>query len=121
VSEANCSADYFKYAIAVAETRAKGRAFRAALRLKKVIAAEEVDRSIETPGETDNGPIRSGQVSIIQIMADRLNISVPKLLADLELGKGDVNQLTKTEGMLVVRHLNVLQQTGHVPQKLERM
>ncbi len=121
VSDDNCEAQYARFATSTAETRAKGRCFRAALKLRKVIAAEEAPTEIPLAGETQNEvAIQNGQISVIMLMADRLGVNVEKLLAHLEIGKQHVNQLTRVEGMIVTKHLNTLQQAGSIPRSLLR-
>lgn len=121
VNPDNCDPTFAKFPTSTAETRAKGRCFRMALHLKRVIAAEEADTEI--PLNTEAGAdtnVSVGQVSVIQIMADRLNVSIIKLLNHLEIKKSDLKALTATEGLLVAKHLNALQSTGAIPPSLLR-
>lgn len=85
-----------------------------------MLAAEEVNGTVPLAGGQSAEAINKGQVSIIQILADRLRVSIPALLKHLEIGKTDLNTLTGTEALLVVKNLNSLQETGHVPASLLR-
>lgn len=120
VYEGNCDGSFARFPTSTAESRAKGRCFRAALKLRRVLAAEEVTGAVPLAGAQGGEAINPGQVSIIQIMADRLRVSIPALLKHLEIGKTDLNALTSTEALLVVKNLNTLQETGHVPASLMR-
>jgi hypothetical protein len=120
VCEDNCDAKFARFPTSVAESRAKGRCFRAALKLRKVLAAEEVGTDVPLANEPGEGKINPGQKTAIQIMADRLNVSIPKIIAHLEIGKPDLDSLTHTEALLVVKNLNTIQQTGQAPPSLMR-
>jgi hypothetical protein len=120
VYEGNCAEEYARFPTSVAESRARGRCFRAALKLRRVVAAEEMSGPTQMTGAQGCDTINKGQVSVIQIMADRLRVSLPALLNHLEIGKTDLSTLTGTEALLVVKNLNSLQDTGHVPASLMR-
>lgn len=79
----NCDKVYRNYPVAVAETRAEGRALRRALRLRKVVAAEELAKDIDD--EDNNNPINETQINFIDVLAKRLDINVEKFLSTLEL------------------------------------
>ena len=69
----NCDKIFRNHPVAVAETRAEGRALRRALKLRKVVAAEELATEIE-----DNidgltvGKISANQINFIDVIAKRL-------------------------------------------------
>ncbi len=76
----NCTDEFGRFPVAMAETRAKGRAFRAALRLRRVVAAEAA-AGIPLDGERlDEQAIQVGQVNIISVLAERQDVSIPALL-----------------------------------------
>jgi len=124
--EGNLTQDFSIYLVAMADTRAKARAYRAALRLRKIVAAEEI--GVNNAGsENNNGgnsKIAIGQITLIRMMADRQNISITKLLKDLEINgldekdNLDLTKLSHTEGLLVVKRLNELRSSGVVQSKL---
>jgi len=116
----NCDETFARFPTSTAETRARGRCFRMALQLRKVIAAEEANFELPENSNDKDVVIQVGQISVIQLMADRLNVSIPKLLGHLDLNKSDLQSLTKVEGLIVVKHLNSLQQTGHIPESIVR-
>ncbi len=78
----NSASPYSKHPIALAETRAEGRALRRALRLRKVVAAEELvdDTTSENTVIPEN--ITDTQINFIEIMCsgERLNINIEKMI-----------------------------------------
>ena len=66
----NCSDDYMTYLVAMADTRAKGRMYRIALGLRRVVAAEEVSKTLASADDIkQGGAIHSGQISFVQYKA----------------------------------------------------
>lgn len=123
----NAPGDGFeKYPVAIAETRAKGRALRAALQLRRIVAAEEKSSFIPVAGDpADKAAIEEGNISVIQILADRVNgkvgprtISIQKVLDLLEIKKTDLRSLTKVEGQIVTKTLNQYARTGTCPESV---
>lgn len=116
----NCTDEFGRFPVAMAETRAKGRAFRAALRLRRVVAAEEVAGMLLDGESLDNHAIQVGQVNIISMLAERQKISIPALLKHVGIEEGDLKKLTRAEGLLVAKSLNDLREGGAIPEGLER-
>lgn len=122
----NCQKEYAMFPVAMSETRAKGRAYRAALRLRRVVAAEEVGVSSDEEIENPNKLINTGQITTIRLLCERLGISIQKLLLDLEITcetKDNVANLSKLrygEGLIVLNRLNNIRQEGVVQAKLQR-
>lgn len=84
----NTPLDYAVHATATAATKAEGRALRKALQLKKVLSAEEVsDVPIEDPTK-----ITKSQISFINLICERNDVNVMKLL-----GMSKLHKLTKVE------------------------
>lgn len=76
VSSDNTDREFAIYPSATAATRAEGRALRKALQLKQVIAAEEsADTKVVTSSK-----INSGQISFIDMVSQRNDINVLKLI-----------------------------------------
>ena len=116
----NCTDEFGRFPVAMAETRAKGRAFRAALRLRRVVAAEEV-AGMPLDGESlDEQAIQVGQVNIITMLAERQKVGVPALLKHLGIEKADLKKLTRAEGLLVARMLNEMRHSGAMLEELKR-
>lgn len=80
----NCFEDYATYLVAMADTRAKGRVFRNALCLRRVVAAEEISKTSAAAADIQQGgAIHTGQISMIRMIADRQNFTISNVLDDL--------------------------------------
>ena len=121
----NCQKDFAMFPVAMSDTRAKGRAYRSALRLKRVVSAEEVCGSVNEEIDV-NKNIQTGQITAIRLLSDRSNISIKKLLDDLEIsciitnGVVDLKSLKYSEALIALNRLNNMRQEDHVPEKLKR-
>jgi len=63
----NCDKVYRNYPVAVAETRAEGRALRRALKLRKVVAAEEIAAEVDDhPDQNTVSKISNNQINFIE-------------------------------------------------------
>lgn len=94
----NCFEDYATYLVAMADTRAKGRVYRNALCLRRVVAAEEVSKTVATAADIQQGgPIHTSQISMIRLISDRHNFKIAEVLDGLAIAyelneqTGDVN------------------------------
>jgi hypothetical protein len=107
----NCDKVYRNYPVAVAETRAEGRALRRALKLRKVVAAEELAKDIEDHPDQDSvTKITNNQINFIDVMAKRLNINVSKLLESNALESKNIYALSHDDAVTVIRLLSKHQQ-----------
>jgi hypothetical protein len=113
----NCDKIYRNHPVAVAETRAEGRALRRALRLRKVVAAEELAKDIEDhPDENTVSKISNNQINFIDVMSQRLNINVTKLLEGNNLLSDNVYNLLHEDAVSIIRLLSKFQQnTNDIP------
>jgi len=127
-NETNCFEDYATYLVAMADTRAKGRVFRNALMLRRVVSAEEVSKtSAITADIQGGGAIHSGQISMIRILTDRMNISIPKLLASMGIPyeineqscEVNLKALPYEDALIVTKQLNKIRQDGETPEELK--
>jgi hypothetical protein len=108
----NCDKIYRNYPVAVAETRAEGRALRRALKLRKVVAAEEVTKDIEDyPDANSVSKITNNQINFIDVMAKRLNINVTKLLENNQYESKNIYTLGHEDAVTIVRLLSKYQQS----------
>jgi hypothetical protein len=107
----NCDKVYRNHPVAVAETRAEGRALRRALRLRKVVAAEELATNIEDDptGDTVN-KISNTQINFIDVMSKRLDINTKELIKDLGYDNKNIKNLMHNEAVSIIRELSKHQQ-----------
>lgn len=103
----NCDKIYRNHPIAVAETRAEGRALRRALRLRKVVAAEELAKDIDD--EDNNNAINDTQINFIDVLAKRLDINVEKFLSSIELPT-IITKCKHDQAVQIIQKLSSLQQ-----------
>jgi hypothetical protein len=102
----NCDKVYRNHPVAVAETRAEGRALRRALKLRKVVAAEEITSAVEDhPDEHTVSKISNNQINFIDTVAKRLNINVVQLLNDEGLDSKNIYELQHTDAIKIIRLL----------------
>jgi len=118
----NCHEDYATYLVAMADTRAKGRVFRNALCLRRVVAAEEVSKTVALASDVQpGGSIHTGQISMIRIMADRHGFNLVEILDglcikhELDDNTADVNlkKITYEEAMSITKRMReIIEQKG---------
>lgn len=107
----NCDKVYRNHPVAVAETRAEGRALRRALKLRKVIAAEEMVEDIEDhPDQNSVSKITNNQINFIDVIAKRLNINVTALLKLNGLESVNIYSLNHEDAVKIIRLLSSYQQ-----------
>jgi len=106
----NCDKIFRNHPVAVAETRAEGRALRRALKLRKVVAAEELADEIEDIDGNTVSKISANQVNFIDVLAKRLNISVIKLVDSLDITCDNIYNISHDDAIKVIRQLNSYQQ-----------
>lgn len=107
----NCDKVYRNHPVAVAETRAEGRALRRGLRLRKVVAAEEIAKDIEdTPDGDSVSKISHNQINFIDVMSKRLNINVEALLGSLALSPENIDNILHDDAVGLIKELTKLQQ-----------
>lgn len=107
----NCDKVYRNHPVAVAETRAEGRALRRALRLRKVVAAEELATNIEDDPTGDSvSRISSNQINFIDVMSKRLNINTLALIDSLGFDSKHIKNLMHEDAVAIIRELSKHQQ-----------
>lgn len=116
----NCDKVYRNHPVAVAETRAEGRALRRALKLRKVVAAEELAKDIEDhPDENTVSKITNNQINFIDVLAKRLNINVSKLLESNALESKNIYVLSHDDAVSMIRLLSQYQQdVSKIPEEI---
>ena len=116
----NCDKIYRNHPVAVAETRAEGRALRRALKLRKVVAAEELATNVEDDPTGDSvSRIRNNQINFIDVMAKRLNINTLSLVNNLGFDNKNVRNLMHDDAVAIIRELSKHQQNiNEIPDSL---
>lgn len=95
----NTKSTFACHPVATAETRAEGRALRKALRLVKVVTAEELESADkdEANGITDNR-VPSEMLNSLHLMAHRLGIDLFKLAIKANFDLETVETMTMAQG-----------------------
>jgi hypothetical protein len=116
----NCDKIYRNHPVAVAETRAEGRALRRALKLRKVVAAEELTSVIDDDIDPNFvSKISANQINFIDTISKRLNINVVKLLADMSIIVDNIHSIGHQDAVKVIRELSKYQQTiDNIPEHI---
>jgi hypothetical protein len=114
----NCDKVYRNHPVAVAETRAEGRALRRGLKLRKVVAAEELAKDVEDhPDHNSVSKITNNQINFIDVLSKRLNINVTKLLESNQLEANNIYTLSHDDAVSIIRLLSSYQQNmSNIPE-----
>jgi hypothetical protein len=114
----NCDKVYRNHPVAVAETRAEGRALRRGLKLRKVVAAEELAKDVEDhPDHNSVSKITNNQINFIDVLSKRLNINVTKLLEANQLEANNIYTLSHDDAVSIIRLLSSYQQNmSNIPE-----
>lgn len=106
--------------VAVAETKAEGRALRRALRLRKVVTADEiVEDVVEIDGETVDR-ISSSQIAFINNLSLKTDVNTTALLDSMGLGEYNTKKISHKDAVAVVRKLSEFQRDlAGVPDNLK--
>lgn len=105
-----------KYAIfptSLAETRAEGRALRRALKLKKVVAAEELSQGTPENHEEEVSYITDQQITVLDTLCSKgrgMNVSVEAIINKNGVKYSKINKVPKNEAAKLIKELSDLQQ-----------
>jgi len=115
----NCDKVYRNHPVAVAETRAEGRALRRALKLRKVVAAEELAKDIEDHPDHDTiNKITNNQINFMDVLAKRLNINPVKLMENLAIDNSNIYNISYDDAVKTITTLSSYQQSNDIPQDI---
>lgn len=107
----NCDKIYRNHPVAVAETRAEGRALRRALKLRKVVAAEELSKDIDDDINGHNiNKINNNQINFIDVISKRLDVDVSKLLNEMSIDSSKIYAIDHDKAVEIVQKLTAYQQ-----------
>lgn len=117
----NCDKIYRNHPVAVAETRAEGRALRRGLRLRKVVAAEELANNIEDDIDGHSvSKISDNQINFIDTLGKRLDINISKMLVALSLDASKINNISHESAVSIIRELSAYQQNmDNIPEDIK--
>lgn len=115
----NCDKIYRNHPVAVAETRAEGRALRRGLRLRKVVAAEEISKELEDIDGNTVNKISNNQINFIDVLAKRLNINVTALLESQNVESKNIYAMEHESAVKIIRQLSTYQQNvDNIPESI---
>ncbi len=116
----NCDKVYRNHPVAVAETRAEGRALRRALKLRKVVAAEELAKDIEDHPDHDSvTKITNNQINFIDVLGKRLDVDISKLIKNIAPNSSNIYNIEHEKAVGIVQTLTTFQQTNSIPDELK--
>lgn len=111
----NCDKVYRNHPVAVAETRAEGRALRRGLRLRKVVAAEEIAKDIEDHPDGDSvSKISNNQLNFMDVLGKRLDVNLKKLLLSKGFKDENVYNITHVDAIDLIKNLSSYQQDSSI-------
>jgi hypothetical protein len=113
----NCDKIFRNHPVAVAETRAEGRALRRGLRLRKVVTADELSREIEDNPDGDSvTKISNNQLNFMDVLAKRLDINMVKLLEKSGHKDKNIYNIEHSVAVDIIKNLSSYQQnTDTIP------
>ena len=115
----NCDKVYRNHPVAVGETRAEGRALRRGLKLRKVVAAEEIAKEVEDIDGNNVNKITDNQLNFIDVLSNRLDINIKSLVSNLKIENDNIFGLAHEEAVSIIRRLSELQQNvNDIPESL---
>ena len=110
----NTDMPYSKFPVAMAETRAEGRALRRLLQLRKVVAAEELSVAANEEAQDYSTTINDNQINFIDIMCKSvgrgLDINVESLIKAKHPQCKSIRSLTHNEASDLIQMLSHYQQ-----------
>lgn len=115
----NCDKVFRNHPVAVAETRAEGRALRKGLRLRKVVTADEIAKEVvDHSDENTNLVINNSQLNFMDVFGKRLNINIKKLLSKLDIDHQSVYNISYDDAVKAITSLSSYQQNQNVSQDI---
>tara|TARA_R110000824_G_scaffold9415_5_gene42167 strand:+ start:2058 stop:2963 length:906 start_codon:yes stop_codon:yes gene_type:complete len=113
VNKYNTQKPFCLHPTATATTRAEARALRKILRLKKVVAAEE----LAGEGTEDfadawrpSDPVQDEQINLLDIVCQRCDVSVMEYINSGERIYSSIYELDKNKAQSMIQHINKIQQ-----------
>lgn len=116
----NTEANFMRFGTAIAETRAKGRAYINALALQ-CVSSEELNENPADQPSIFVEKIKDAQISAIDIICKKTNINVMRLFGEsiVNYGVARVTELSENDAKDIIKRLNGFQQnTSSIPANL---
>jgi hypothetical protein len=116
----NCDKIFRNHPVAVAETRAEGRALRKGLKLRKVVTADEIAKDIDTDHLEQNniGKINNTQINFVDVFGKRLNINITKLLDSLAIDSKNIYNIVYDDAVKIITTLSEYQHSNNIPENI---
>lgn len=114
----NCDKVFRNHPVAVAETRAEGRVLRKALKLRKVVTADEIAKEVVDHTEDNNNTINNSQLNFFDVFGKRLNINIKKLLENLAINNSNVYNISYDDAVKTITTLSGYQQNNDIPKDI---
>lgn len=114
----NCDKIFRNHPVAVAETRAEGRALRKALKLRKVVTADEIAKDVVDHDQDNSNTINHSQLNFFDVFGKRLNINIKKLLDHLAINHSNIYHISYDDAVKTITTLSGFQQNNSVPQEI---
>ena len=113
VNRYNTQKPFYLHPTATATTRAEARALRKILRLKKVVAAEELageDTDDFADAWKPSDPVQDEQINLLDIVCQRCDINVMEYINSGERIYNSIYELDKNKAQSMIQHINKIQQ-----------
>jgi hypothetical protein len=112
VNSRNTINPFYLHACATASSKAEAQALRKVLRLRKIVSADELSPAdIELEGDVFNPDtiISKEQISIIDLICRRVNISVLDFISSGEIKYVFIEQIPSSKAQKMIKYLNEIQ------------
>lgn len=100
---------FARHAVATAETRAEGRALRKALRLTKVLVAEELQPPDKDEPTGIDGRAPTEMISTLKIMGEKIKVDLIKLANLYKININQLEDLTQQQGLVLCKVISEVQ------------
>lgn len=114
----NCDKVFRNHPVAVAETRAEGRALRKGLRLRKVVTADEIAKDVVDHSEDNSNTINNSQLNFFDVFGKRLDINIKKLLDHLAINSANIYNISYDDAVKTISTLSGYQQNNDIPKDI---
>lgn len=102
----NSQSPYSAYHLAIAETRAQGRALRKALNLRNIVSAEEVGQVMTINKSDFVNPISGAQVKVLEKLCKSMKIDIEKFINLGDKKYETLESISQAEALDMIRLLN---------------